>query len=142
MNTLSVAGATVYPPPVSIAVTRGIRVEVRSQYLPDRSRPAGREFVFAYTIRITNEGTVTAQLRSRHWVITDAEGNVQEVRGDGVVGAQPVLRPGQSFEYTSGCSLKTQHGTMEGTYQMITEGGDRFDALVAPFSLTVPHTLN
>lgn len=127
---------------VSNAVTRGIRVEVRSQYLPDRSRPQAREFVFAYTIRITNEGTVTAQLRSRHWVITDAEGSVQEVRGDGVVGAQPVLRPGQSFEYTSGCSLKTPHGTMEGTYQMVTEGGERFDARIAPFSLIVPHTLN
>lgn len=127
---------------MSMAVTRGIRVSVRSVYLPDRSSPTEREYVFAYTVRITNEAQVTAQLRTRHWVITDGDGNVQEVRGDGVVGAQPVLRPGQHFEYTSGCALRTPRGTMRGTYQMVAEDGDAFDAEIAPFALALPHTLN
>jgi len=127
---------------VSNTVTRGIRVVVRSQYLPERSSPVRREYVFAYTIQIANEGAEIAQLRTRHWVITDADGEVQEVRGDGVVGAQPVLRPGERFEYTSGCSLRTPHGTMEGSYQMVTPGGDRFDARIAPFTLAQPHSLN
>lgn len=123
-------------------MTRGIRVTVRSQFLPDRSQPARKSFVFAYTVTIQNEGEETAQLRTRHWVITDANGKVEEVRGDGVVGAQPVLRPGQSFEYTSGCALETPHGTMEGSYQMVTARGERFDAAIAPFSLAVPLRLN
>jgi ApaG protein len=127
---------------VSTAVTKGIRVTVKSQYLPERSSPAAKQFVFAYTIRILNEGTETAQLRSRHWVITDGNGKVQEVRGDGVVGAQPVLRPGQHFEYTSGCVLQTPRGTMEGTYQMVREDGEQFDATIAPFALALPHSIN
>lgn len=127
---------------MSNQVTRGIRVTVKSRYLPDRSSPGRKEFVFAYTVRITNEGEVAAQLRARHWVITDGEGRVQEVRGDGVVGAQPLLQPGQHFEYTSGCALPTPHGTMEGSYQMVTEQGDEFDATIAPFSLAKPHALN
>lgn len=128
--------------PVSTVVTRGIRVTVRSQFLPERSDLAQKLFTFAYTITILNEGQEIAQLRSRHWIITDANGKVEEVKGDGVVGAQPVLRPGQSFEYTSGCQLQTAHGTMEGTYQMVTVGGDKFDATIAPFTLAVPHRLN
>lgn len=127
---------------MSEASTRGIRVTVRSSYLPERSSPGRKEYVFAYTVRIVNEGAVPAQLVSRHWVITDGDGTVQEVKGEGVVGAQPLLRPGQHFEYTSGCSLKTPRGTMEGTYQMVTESGDRFDARVAPFALALPHSLN
>lgn len=127
---------------MSEATTRGIRVTVRSSYLPERSSPARKEYVFAYTVRIVNEGATAAQLISRHWVITDGEGAVQEVKGEGVVGAQPFLRPGQQFEYTSGCSLRTPRGTMEGTYQMVTESGDRFDARVAPFALALPHSLN
>ena len=123
-------------------MTQGIRVSVQSRYLPDRSNPARREFVFAYTVRITNEGERTAQLVSRHWIITDGAGRIQEVRGDGVVGAQPVLNPGQSFEYTSGCALPTQFGTMEGTYRMVRDDGEDFDAVIAPFSLAMPHTLN
>lgn len=127
---------------MSNTVTRGIRVVVRSQYLPERSVPARRQYMFAYTVTIANEGTEVAQLRTRHWIITDADGEVQEVKGDGVVGAQPVLRPGQSFEYTSGCALHTPHGTMEGTYQMVTPTGDQFDARIAPFTLARPHSLN
>ncbi|MEZ4407568.1 MAG: Co2+/Mg2+ efflux protein ApaG [Polyangiales bacterium] len=127
---------------MSEATTRGIRVTVRSSYLPERSSPARKEYVFAYTVRIVNEGAAPAQLISRHWVITDGDGAVQEVKGEGVVGAQPFLRPGQQFEYTSGCSLRTPRGTMEGTYQMVTESGDRFDARVAPFALALPHSLN
>jgi ApaG protein len=127
---------------VSNAVTQGIRVTVKTQYLSDRSSPASRQYVFAYTIRITNEGTATAQLKSRHWIITDGEGKVQEVRGDGVVGAQPVLKPGQHFEYTSGCVIATARGTMQGTYQMVRENGERFDAEIAPFALAMPHSLN
>ena len=117
-------------------------MQVKSQYLPERSQPRRQQYVFAYTVTIHNEGGETAQLRSRHWVITDADGNAQEVRGDGVVGEQPTLRPGQSFEYTSGCSLRTPRGTMEGTYQMVNDAGDRFDARIAPFILALPHSLN
>lgn len=127
---------------VSTATTQGIRVTVTSQYLPDRSTPTNHEYVFSYTVRIHNEGTETAQLKSRHWIITDGEGNVQEVKGDGVVGAQPTLKPGQSFEYTSGCALRTPRGTMHGTYQMVREDGERFDAVIAPFALALPHSLN
>lgn len=127
---------------MSNQITRGIRVSVTSRYLPERSTPYRKEYVFAYTVRITNEGDRAAQLRARHWVITDADGNAQEVRGDGVVGAQPFLRPGQHFEYTSGCSLPTPHGTMEGSYQMVREDGERFDAQIAPFTLAMPHALN
>jgi ApaG protein len=132
----------VYRATVSNAVTRGIRVQVKSQYLPERSQPRRQQYVFAYTVTIHNEGAETAQLRSRHWIITDADGNVQEVRGDGVVGEQPTLPPGKSFEYTSGCSLRTPRGTMEGTYQMVNDAGDRFDARIAPFILALPHSLN
>jgi len=127
---------------VSEALTQGIRVHVRTHYLEDRSQPELRQFAFAYTIRITNEGQVTAQLLSRHWVITDGLGHVEEVRGDGVVGAQPVLEPGQSFEYTSGCMLETPHGTMHGEYHMQPVTGPRFEAEIAPFLLAQPGSLN
>jgi ApaG protein len=128
--------------PTSEAVTRGIRVHVESRYDPTRSRPDQNQWFFLYTIRITNEGTVTTQLISRHWIITDATGHVEEVRGPGVVGEQPVLGLGQSFEYTSGCPLTTPFGTMHGTYQMVTANGERFDATIAPFTLTEPHAVH
>lgn len=127
---------------MSNAVTQGIRVAVRTHYLEERSQPAAAQYAFAYTIRISNEGTKTAQLVTRHWIITNAEGQVQEVKGDGVVGMQPVLTPGESFEYTSGCVLTTPQGTMQGTYQMVREDGTKFDAEIAPFLLAVPNSLN
>jgi ApaG protein len=127
---------------VSTAVTRGIRVTVRAQYLPERSSPKGGQYAFAYTVRIANEGDRMAQLQSRHWIITDGEGKVQEVRGEGVVGEKPRLQPGQSFEYTSWCMLATPHGSMHGTYQMVRDDGERFDAQIAPFTLALPYSLN
>lgn len=126
----------------SEAVTHGIRVSVRSEYAPDRSRPADQHWFFLYTITIANESTATVQLRSRHWVITNAEGEVQEVRGDGVIGEQPVLGPGQSFTYTSGCPLTTSFGRMEGTYQMMTPTGESFDVAIAAFTLSEPYTVH
>jgi ApaG protein len=125
----------------SEAVTQGIRVQVQSQYDPNRSRPHQNQWFFLYTVRISNESSVTVQLLSRHWIITDATGHVEEVRGPGVVGEQPVLGPGQSFEYTSGCPLTTPFGSMHGTYQMVTTPGGRFDATVASFTLSEPHAL-
>lgn len=127
---------------MSNAVTEGIRVTVRTTYVPEQSSPRDKRYVFAYTVRILNEGTVTAQLRTRHWIITDASGHVEEVEGDGVVGAQPTLRPGQHFEYTSGCVLRTPRGTMHGTYRMHRADGRVFDATIAPFDLALPTTLN
>lgn len=126
----------------SEAVTDGIRVQVRSEYSPERSSPADSQWFFLYTIEISNESQQTVQLVSRHWIITDAEGRVEEVRGPGVVGQQPVLEPGESFTYTSGCPLTTSFGTMEGTYQMITSTGTRFDAKIAPFTLSEPYTIH
>ena len=126
----------------SVARTRGVLVEVRARYLPERSSPAEGRWMFAYTIRITNEGDTRVQLMSRHWVITDANGRVEEVRGPGVVGEQPVLPPGGSFEYTSGCPLSTPFGSMRGTYQMVAADGSAFDAEIAPFALTEPHALH
>jgi len=131
------------PSVTSTALTRGVRVSVTSSFLPDESAPTSERFVFAYHVTIANEGRETVQLRTRHWVITDSAGRVQEVRGAGVVGAQPVLEPGQSFEYTSFCVLPTPRGTMTGSYQMIVgEGGDEFDAEIAPFLLSMPNALN
>ncbi len=124
--------------PTSSAVTDGIRVRVESAYLEDRSSPRDDRYVFAYTITISNEGAIAAQLRTRHWIITDARGTVEEVRGDGVVGEQPHLEPGQSFQYTSGCVLTTPIGTMQGTYRMWRDDGSFFDAEIAPFSLASP----
>jgi len=127
---------------VSTALTDGIRVTVKSAYRPDRSAPAQGRYLFAYTVRIANQGDRPAKLVSRHWVITDAEGRVEEVRGPGVVGQQPWLAPGQSFQYTSFCPLRTPFGTMHGTYEMIGENGARFEVEIPAFSLAVPHTLN
>ena len=127
---------------MSTALTRGIRVTVRAQYLPERSSPKGGQYAFAYTVRIANEGEETAQLRTRHWIITDGEGKVQEVRGEGVVGEQPWLRPGDDFEYTSGAVLETPLGTMQGSYQMLADDGTRFDAPIAAFTLSVPRILH
>ena len=126
----------------STATTRGIRVTVQSRYIPERSSPQNAQFAFAYTVQIANVGAQTAQLRSRHWIITDGDGKIQEVRGDGVIGAQPQLRPGQDFEYTSWCMLATPHGSMRGTYQMVTTEGEQFDAEVAAFPLSLPYALN
>jgi ApaG protein len=126
----------------SEAVTRNIRVSVVAEYSAERSQPQQHQWFFLYTIRITNEGQETVQLLSRHWIITNAEGLVEEVRGAGVVGEQPVLAPGESFTYTSGCPLRTAFGTMEGTYQMITRDGERFDARIAAFTLSEPYTVH
>jgi ApaG protein len=126
----------------SEATTRGIRIEVQSLFVPERSDPDNGEWFYAYRVRIANEGEATAQLLSRHWVIIDGSGRVEEVRGPGVVGEQPVLRPGQSFEYTSGCPLRTPHGSMHGSYQMVTAGGERFDAEIAPFALGEPEVVH
>ena len=122
----------------SEATTKNIRVQVEAKYDPGRSRPDQNQWFFLYTVRITNEGPDTVQLISRHWVITDAMGQVQEVRGPGVVGNQPVLSPGQRFEYTSGCPLTMPFGSMHGTYQMINNRNEEFDIEIAPFTLAEP----
>jgi ApaG protein len=127
---------------VPAATTQGIRVEVQSEYRPDRSAPASQRFLFTYTVRIANEGSAPAQLLTRHWIITDAHGSCEEVRGEGVVGQQPRLGPGERFEYTSYCVLRTPFGSMRGSYQMSREDGAAFDALIAPFTLAVPGALN
>jgi ApaG protein len=127
---------------VSTAVTSGIRVQVRTEYRPDRSAPAAGRFLFTYTVRISNEGPHPAKLVSRHWIITDANGEKEEVVGEGVVGQQPLVEPGESFEYTSFCILETPHGSMRGTYQMVRDDGSSFDAEIAPFSLVTPGALN
>jgi ApaG protein len=129
-------------PNTSEETTRGIHVSVKAQYVPERSNPAEGEWFFAYTIRIANEGPIAAQLLSRHWIITDADGKVEEVRGPGVVGRQPLLGPGEAFEYTSACPLGTSFGVMEGTYSMVTPAGDQFDVRIAPFSLSEPFAIN
>ena len=124
----------------SEALTKGIRVHVTSQYSAEHSQPLQNRWLFLYTVAISNESTDTVQLISRHWTITNAENQVEEVRGPGVIGKQPVLAPGESFEYTSGCPLTTPFGTMKGTYQMVTADGDNFDVEIAPFALTEPYT--
>lgn len=121
---------------MSVATTQGVRVEVKSTYVPERSSPQHGQYFYAYTVRISNEGTATVQLLTRHWIITDARGHVEEVEGPGVVGQQPTLKPGESFEYTSACPLSTPYGTMHGTYQMVKTDGTRFDAEIAAFELT------
>lgn len=120
----------------SEAVTQGVRVRVECHFSPERSEPARREYFFLYTVRITNEGDATVELRSRHWIITNAHGTVQEVRGPGVVGKEPRLRRGESFEYTSGCPLDTAFGSMHGSYDLvIIDTGEHFDVEIAPFAL-------
>ena len=119
-----------------------ITVAPKVTFLSEQSDPDKNHFVFAYTITVTNTGDVTAQLVSRHWIITDAEHRVQEVKGQGVVGKQPVLRPGESFEYTSGASIPTAVGTMRGSYHMVAEDGLAFDVPIPTFTLSVPRTLH
>ena len=122
--------------------TNGIRVQVTSRYLPERSTPSEKQFWFAYHIRVSNLGDETAQLVSRHWIITNADGEQQEVNGEGVVGEQPVLPPGTAFDYASYCNLTTSVGTMHGSYTMVTPAGATFEATIAPFTLGKAHALN
>lgn len=121
---------------------RGIMIQTQVNYLPDQSDEAGNRFVFSYTITISNLGSSSAKLISRHWIITDAYNHVQDVRGQGVVGEQPVLKPNQSFEYTSGTVLTTQVGTMHGSYQMQAEDGTQFEVDIPQFVLSVPRVLH
>ena len=127
---------------VSEARTRGVYIQVESTHDPARSIPEQNHWFFLYTVTISNEGNETVQLLNRHWIITDGDGHVQEVRGPGVVGEQPVLEPGQSFKYTSGCPLRTAFGFMRGTYTMRTEGGESFEAQIADFELSEPYAIN
>jgi ApaG protein len=119
-----------------------IQIEAVSRYLESQSAPEAGRYVFSYTITIVNNGSVPAKLLSRHWVITDSDGKVQEVRGDGVVGEQPHLVPGQSFRYTSAAMIETPLGTMQGEYQMVSDDGHQFDAEIAPFVLAIPRVLH
>jgi ApaG protein len=127
---------------ISEALTRGVRVRVQSEYSADQSAPSKNQWFFLYTVTISNEGAETVQLLTRHWIITDGTGHIEEVRGPGVVGKQPTIKPGESFEYTSGCPLSTPFGVMEGTYQMVTQSGERFEAKIAPFTLSEPYTVH
>lgn len=126
----------------SEAVTLGVRVRVTARYSAEHSQPLRNQWLFLYTVTISNERTETVQLVSRHWIITNASNTVEDVKGLGVVGQQPTLEPGESFEYTSSCPLKTPFGSMRGTYQMVTSGGEKFDVKVAPFALTEPYTIH
>ncbi|HYA17667.1 MAG TPA: Co2+/Mg2+ efflux protein ApaG [Bryobacteraceae bacterium] len=128
--------------PMSDATTEDVRVEVLSRHSPENSHPQKGEWVFSYTVRITNLGREPVQLLSRHWIITDGVGNTREVKGDGVVGEQPLLEPGESFQYSSWCPLSTPMGSMRGTYQMVSATGRRFDIEIAPFALRARYTVN
>jgi ApaG protein len=119
-----------------------VTVAARATYVADQSDPSRNQYVFAYTITVTNTGSIAARLLSRHWIITDGDHHVQEVKGQGVVGQQPLLNPGESFEYTSGTHLATAVGTMRGTYQMVADDGRTFDATIPPFTLSVPRVLH
>jgi ApaG protein len=119
-----------------------IDVQVETRFVADQSKPHDNRYVFAYTVTLRNAGDVPARLLTRHWVITDANGKVEEVRGDGVVGEQPWIRPGDHYQYSSGAVLDTAVGTMRGSYQMLADDGTRFDAPIAPFTLSIPRTLH
>ncbi len=119
-----------------------IDVSAESVFVREQSAPDDDKYVFAYTVTINNAGSVTAQLRSRHWIITDGQGKVQEIRGEGVVGEQPRLSPGESFRYTSAAMLETPVGTMHGSYQMLAEDGTEFDAPIPPFGLALPNMIH
>lgn len=125
----------------SDTVTQGVRVQVMAQYSPEQSQPLQNQWFFLYTVQVSNKGHEAVQLISRHWIITDADHHVKEVRGLGVVGKQPVLDPGESFQYTSGCPLSTPFGSMRGTYQMLKLNGERFDVEIGSFALTEPYTV-
>lgn len=142
VNTSEPKRAAQQPSATSEAVTNNVRVEVESQYRADQSQPFQDQWVFQYTIRITNEGHETVQLVSRHWIISHASEQTEDVKGPGVVGEQPILAPGESFEYSSWCQLKTSKGMMRGTYQMITKSGDQFDVEIAPFALKAHYTVH
>jgi ApaG protein len=122
-------------------VTRDVRVSVRARYSVQNSDPNAQQWVFLYTITITNESAVRVQLLTRHWIITDANGEIEEVKGAGVVGKQPILEPGQNFEYTSACPLETPFGSMHGTYQMLGPHNETFDIEIAGFALRMPGTM-
>ena len=124
------------------ATDHHIDIGVQSTYVADQSDPDSARYVFAYTITISNAGSAAAKLLNRHWIITDANGKIQEVRGEGVVGEQPYLRPGEAFRYTSGTILETPVGSMEGEYEMVDDAGDRFLAPIAPFSLSMPKVVH
>ena len=126
----------------SKAITDNVQVEVETEHLAEQSSPEQGLWVHAYTVTITNLGDRSVQLLSRHWIITNAHGDQEHVRGPGVVGAQPVIKPGEHFTYTSGCPLDTAMGTMHGSFQMVRQDGTRFEAVVAPFTLTEPYALN
>lgn len=127
---------------MSDTLTRGVRITVKPQYVAEQSQPERDQYLFAYHVTIRNEGKITVQLMSRHWIITNGEGNTEEVRGPGVVGHQPTLKPGEQFQYTSACPLTTPVGTMHGSFQMVIEEGETFDASIDPFRLAVPRALN
>jgi len=127
---------------MSEAITKGVKIQVSSRFLEERSNPQTNRFIFAYTVTITNTEALPVQLISRKWIIKDADGDIETVEGPGVVGEKPVLQPGQSFEYTSFCPLETPFGTMEGHYNMVASDGSRFEAKIAPFGLATPGTLN
>ncbi len=127
---------------VSEAVTEGIRITVRTTFVPERSNPRENYFFFAYEVTLRNEGDEPAQLLTRHWIITDARGHIEEVVGDGVVGESPFLNPGDEYSYTSFCPLRTETGTMHGTYGMVRPDGSQFNARIAPFALIEPYTIN
>jgi ApaG protein len=127
---------------MSSTVTEGIRITVQPSFWAERSAPENGQFAFSYAVRIANEGTAIAQLRSRHWIITDANGHVEEVRGEGVVGETPRLEPGEQFEYRSWAMLRTPFGTMRGSYTFVRPDGSTFQARIAEFALTKPNALN
>ncbi len=127
---------------MSEITTYNTTVSVETYYIPEQSDPDNDRFAFAYTITIKNEGNVSAKLLSRHWIITDADGSSQEVRGQGVVGEQPHLKPGEDFEYTSGTLLDTPVGSMQGSYQMLADDGQEFECPIAPFTLSMPNKLH
>lgn len=126
----------------SSAITNGVRVSVKSFFVPERSAPEKSYYFFAYQIIIQNLSDVEVQLVSRHWIITNANGHVEQVRGEGVIGEQPILSPGEAFTYTSACPLPTAVGSMKGTFQIESTKGSKFDAEVAAFTLALPHALN
>jgi ApaG protein len=138
------------PAPADVAENPGVseknpyavEIAVQTRFVPEQSQPDSSRYVFAYTIRIANTGSVPARLISRHWIITDGNGKVEEVRGEGVVGEQPYLLPGQGFRYSSGAVLETPVGAMQGSYQMLADDGAHFDAPIAPFTLAMPGLLH
>lgn len=127
---------------MSDSIPYNTKVSVKTSYIPEQSDPEGCRYVFAYTVTIRNEGTVPAKLLTRHWVITDADGKTQEVRGEGVVGEQPHLKPGEGFRYTSGTMLETPVGSMHGSYQMLADDGNEFECPIAPFTLSMPNKIH